>query len=110
MLTVNSLTFSYHAQVERADRIAIIDNHIGWGQIVKEVYFNGCYHCVTDTGLVLVVDDTRRIIITLYIMDRRKLHQMYNNRPPKYLISKVDFNVNHGWVQTYHAAMRAGLI
>lgn len=110
MMTINSLTFSYHAQVERADRIAIIDNYIGWGQIVKEVYFSGCYHCVTDTGLVLVVDDARRVIITLYIMDRRKLQQMYNNRPPKYLISKVDFNVSHGWVQTYRAAMRAGLI
>ena len=38
MMTINSLTFSYHAGVERADRVAFIDERIGWGQIIKEVY------------------------------------------------------------------------
>ena len=38
MMTISSLTFSYHAGVERADRVAFIDERIGWGQIIKEVY------------------------------------------------------------------------
>lgn len=32
MMTINSLTFSYHAGVERADRVAFIEERIGWGQ------------------------------------------------------------------------------
>lgn len=59
MMTINSLTFSYHAGVERADRVAFIDEHIGWGQIIKEVYYYGCYHCITDTGVALVVDGNK---------------------------------------------------
>ena len=47
MPTISSLVFSNHAQYERADRIALIDNVIGWGQIIKEAYYQGAYHYIT---------------------------------------------------------------
>ena len=105
MTAISSLTLSQHAYNDRADRIAIIDNYIGWGQIVKETYSNNTYHCLTDTGVLLVVDDSRTIIITLYLVDRRMLGILYNGKPPQYLINKVNNNSGRGWVHTHRMYM-----
>ena len=109
MMTINSLTFSFHAYNDRADRIATIDNYIGWGQIVKEKYYKNAYHCLTDTGVILIVDDSRSTILTLYMADRRALQAFYAGSAPQYLVNKVKYNIGHGWVNTiqmYHRAMR----
>ena len=108
-MTISSLTFSFHAYNDRADRIATIDNHIGWGQIVKEKYYKNAYHCLTDTGVILIVDDSRKTILTLYMADRRALQAFYAGNAPQYLVNKVKSNIVHGWVHTiqmYHRAMR----
>jgi hypothetical protein len=109
MMAINSLTFSFHASNDRADRIATIDKHIGWGQIVKERYYRNAYHCLTDTGVILIVDDSRSIILTLYMADRRTLQAFYGGKAPQYLVNRVRYNVGHGWVNTiqmYHKAMK----
>ena len=105
MTAISSLTFSQHAYIDRADRIAIIDRHVGWGQIVKETYHNQTYHCLTDTGVLLVIDDRKETIITLYLIDRRALRIMYNGNPPQYLINKVNRNAGRGWVHTHRMYM-----
>lgn len=101
MMTINSLSFSYHAGVERADRVAFIDERIGWGQIIKEVYYHGCYHCITDTGVALVVDNNRQTIITLYLVDAMELQRTFNNNTPKFLLKKVKHYTQLGWVNHY---------
>ena len=101
MMTIGSLAFSYHAGVERADRVAFIDEHIGWGQIIKEVYYYGCYHCITDTGVALVVDGNKQTIITLYLVDAMELQRTFNNNTPKYLLKKVKHYTKMGWVNHY---------
>lgn len=101
MMTISALTLSYHAYNDRADRIALVDKYVGWGQIVKEAYYNQAYHCLTDTGVVLVVDDARTTIITLYMVDRRRLHLFYKSGAPQYLLSKVKYNMRRGWVECY---------
>lgn len=101
MTAISSLTFSQHAYIDRADRIAIIDKHVGWGQIVKETYHNSVFHCLTDTGVMLIVDERKETIITLYLIDKRVLRIMYNGNPPRYLINKVEYNTGHGWVITH---------
>lgn len=100
MMTINSLTFSFHAYNDRADRIATVDNHIGWGQIVKEKYYKNTYHCLTDTGVILIVDDSRSIILTLYVADRHSLQKFYAGNAPQYLVKKVKYNMGRGWVNT----------
>lgn len=102
MMTISALTLSYHAYNDRADRIALVDNHVGWGQIVKEAYYNQAYHCLTDTGVVLVVNDARTTIITLYMIDRRRLHLFYKGNAPQYLLNKVKYNTRRGWVECYN--------
>lgn len=105
MMPISSLTLSFHAYTERADRIAIIDNKIGWGQIIKEVYENDAYRCLTDTGVVLVVDKYRTTIVTLYLADRHMLHKMYNGNAPRYMRNRIQHNMERGYVHTiqmYH--------
>lgn len=105
MMSISSLTLSVHAYTERADRIAIIDNSVGWGQIIKEVYEKGAYRCLTDTGVILVVDENRTTVVTLYLADRHMLHKMYNGNAPRYMRNRIQYNVEHGYVHTiqmYH--------
>lgn len=105
MMSISSLTLSVHAYTERADRIAIIDNKIGWGQIIKEVYEKGAYRCLTDTGVILVVDENRTTVVTLYLADRHMLHRMYNGNAPHYMRNRIQHNMECGYVHTiqmYH--------
>lgn len=101
MMTINSLTLSYHAEVERADRIAFINERIGWGQIIKEAYYHGRYHCITDTGVALVVASDRQTVVTLYLVDAMELQRTFNNNTPKFLLKKVKHYTRMGWVNHY---------
>lgn len=101
MLTINSLTLSKHAMQDRAERIAFIEQTIGWGQIIKEVYYYGTYHYITDTGVALIVNEERTMIITAYLIDAFELQRIYNNKTPKFLLKKVKHYTKMGWVNTY---------
>lgn len=95
---------TYHAGVQRANRLQQIINNVGLGQIVKECYtrdFNkivngqaGVYICITDTGVTIVKDELKQKIITMYITTFRELVKCYNgvNHIPNYLRKKVDRN------------------
>ena len=64
---------------------------------------------IPDTGVILIVDDSRSTILTLYMADRRALQAFYAGSAPQYLVNKVKYNIGHGWVNTiqmYHRAMR----
>ena len=110
MTSLNSLVFSYHAQYERAGRIALIDEQIGWGQIVKEVYYYGRYHFITDTGIALVVDDDKKTIVTLYMIDTHELCKVFNYKVPQYMVKRVAYNIRMGWVNTYAKRQRGEVI
>ena len=47
---------TYHAQVERLDRLVACIEHIGVGEVVREVERFGAVERLTDTGLVLIVN------------------------------------------------------
>ena len=103
---------TYHAQVQRADRVQQIIANIGVGQIVKEVYVQswdkavtggkGVYICITDTGITIIKDELKQKIITMYVTTYRELVKCYNGekRIPAYLRKKVNQNqsrfTNHG--------------
>ena len=101
MPTISSLVFSNHAQYERADRIALIDNVIGWGQIIKEAYYQGAYHYVTDTGVVLVVGDNRKTIMTLYLLTPKHMNITFKGNVPSHLTKKVAYYARMGWSYNY---------
>lgn len=91
---------TYHAQVERANRIQHITEEIGIGQIIKEKYvrFNtqssGKYICITDTGITIIKDEPKEKIITIYVTTQRELVAVFGgaNKVPAFLRKKVDRN------------------
>lgn len=94
MKEILNTELTYHAQVERANRIDQIIANIGVGQIVKEVWQAGVYICLTDTGITIVKDELKKKVITMYVTSFRELVKCYNgvNRIPTYLRKKVDRN------------------
>ena len=51
-----TMTLSYHAQYERADRLARLEEVLGFTNVVLEVKDYGAYkrYCVTSSGIVIV--------------------------------------------------------
>lgn len=91
---------SYHARVQRAERIRKIIEEIGIGQIIKEKYVRydlaqaGKYICITDTGITIVKDETKSTIITMYVTTQNELVAVFGGvkKVPIYLKKKVDHN------------------
>ena len=100
MMKVTELTLSYHLANERSDRLATIDR-IGWGQVVKESWHYNCWHALTDTGVMLVVDANRIYCVTAYFVDQREANKLYNGRIPTYIQKRISRNVNEGLVNLY---------
>lgn len=97
-------TMSYHFRVERAERREAISAAVGYGTIIKEKYtrtseqimknISGRYMCVTDTGIIIIKNETKDVIITAYVATMRELLSIYNgmNNIPKFLRTKCDRN------------------
>ena len=95
---------TYHAEVQRAERVKQIQDNIGLGQIVKEVYrcdFDkaqagnmGVYLCLTNTGITIVKDGLKEKIITMYVTTFRELVKCFGGvrNIPSYLRKRVDRN------------------
>ena len=91
---------TYHARVERANRVKKIIEEIGIGQVIKEQY-RGCgmgkpgrYVCITDTGITLIKDEKKEKIITLYVTKQSELVAVFGGtkKIPPFLRKKVDHN------------------
>lgn len=84
---------TYHAQVERIDRLVACIEYIGVGEVVREIKRDGAVEQLTDTGLLLVVNPTTNVLITGYAVTPKQLSGIYNGqRIPHYLYKKVQTN------------------
>lgn len=99
MTKVSELVFSNHCLQERLDRINLIEEKVGYGQIIKESYWRGSYHFLTDTGVAFVVDNDKHYIITLYLVDEGQANRLYGGKIPKSLQRKISKNISMGYVK-----------
>lgn len=84
---------TYHAQVERLDRLVACIEHIGVGEVVREVERFGAVERLTDTGLVLIVNPATNVLITGYAATVKQLCGIYEGqRVPQYLYKRVQTN------------------
>lgn len=98
------MEMTYHCEVHRHNRVQHIIEEIGMGQIVKEKYTRtaeelrenkpGRYTCVTDTGIIIIKDERKEKIITIYVATARELVKIYGGQKsiPVYLQKRVDRN------------------
>lgn len=93
-------TMTYHCEVQRANRVKHIVEEIGVGQIIKEKYVRynigeaGRYICLTDTGITIIKNESKQIVITMYVTTQRELIAVFGGtkKVPTFLKKKVDHN------------------
>lgn len=89
---------TYHARVERADRLEYILNTTGIGEVVAEAPNDerGGLRRLTNTGVIIVVAEDHKTVVTAFICDIRQARSVYayshNGRLPNYLANRVYSN------------------
>jgi hypothetical protein len=84
---------TYHASVERIDRLTACIEYIGVGEVVKEIEKDGAVERLMDTGLLLVVNPKTNTLITGYAVTVKQVCGIYNGqRVPPALYKRVQTN------------------
>ena len=95
---------TYHISEDRLDRACYIMETIGIGEIIKEqkcIDEKGrtSWQCLTNTGVLLVFDEKKEIIITLYIASQPKVSAMYEGKTPSWVFKIVRKNRKYAEMQ-----------
>jgi hypothetical protein len=88
---------SYHISEERLDRACFIMQTVGIGEVIKEircVQKDGriSWQCLTNTGVILVLSEDKKLCITLYIATQPKVSAMYQGKTPSWVFNIVRKN------------------
>lgn len=90
-----------HMIKDRSDRATYILLHVGQGDhIIKEqrcVDKDGkvSWQCLTNTGVLLVLDESKETIITMYVAAQPKVSAMYEGKTPSWVFNLVRKNKKH---------------
>ena len=95
---------SYHISEERLDRACFIMQTVGIGEIIKEVRCvddrnRVSWQCLTDTGVLLVLNEQKTMAITLYIATQPKVSAMYKGNTPSWVIKLIKKNAKYAEMQ-----------
>lgn len=73
------MTFSYHAQYERADRIERLEEVLGFTKIVLEVPVveEEKRYCLTSSGVLIVKNLYRDFVITAFMCNVDQCYRLY---------------------------------
>jgi hypothetical protein len=88
---------SYHISEDRINRAMYIMETVGIGEIIKEVRQvdekgRVSWQCLTNTGVILVMSEDKKICVTLYIATQPKVSAMYQGKTPSWVFNKVRKN------------------
>lgn len=88
---------TYHISEDRIDRAMYIMETVGIGEIIKEVRQvdekgRVSWQCLTNTGVILVMSEDKKICVTLYIATQPKVSAMYQGKTPSWIFNKVRKN------------------
>ena len=95
---------SYHISEDRLDRAVYIMQTVGLGEIIKEqrcVDTQGrvSWQCLTNTGVLLVLNEQKTMAITLYIATQPKVSAMYKGNTPSWVLKMVRKNREYAEMQ-----------
>ena len=94
---MKNMKFSNHLRNDRADRINFILNTVGFGKIVKMVSAarnnRPAWRCITNTGVIVVTDESKTTILTMWIASLKQLEKIYCDEViPETLYKRVKAN------------------
>ena len=95
---------SYHISEDRLDRAVYIMTTIGLGEIIKEqrnvdTHGRVSWQCLTDTGVILVLNEQKTMAVTLYIATQPKVSAMYKGNTPSWVLKMVRKNAQYAEMQ-----------
>lgn len=95
---MTGIKLSKHCTEERLDRLVHISMTIGFGEIIlTNITADNKRECLTDTGVVLIMDLYDDFLITAYVIDIDRLTAMYlshgHDRVPTKIARKVVKNM-----------------
>jgi hypothetical protein len=88
---------SYHISEDRLDRACYIMQTIGIGDIIKEqkgtdekgrIY----WRCFTNTGVMLIFNEDKTKMVTLYIASQEQVSSIYQGKTPSWVFALVKKN------------------
>ena len=97
------MTTSRHYQTDRQERERVIKEVIGYGKVVKVVFFEGKQgeemHEITSTGIINIYNVKKGRLITKKIARPGQIRRYYEEgKAPKFLIEKaIDNTVKNGY-------------
>lgn len=94
---MKNMKFSNHLRNDRADRINFILNTVGFGKIIKMVSAardnRPAWRGITNTGIMVVTDESKTTIITMWIASTKQLEKIYAEEVvPEVLYKRVRAN------------------
>lgn len=90
-----------HTTTDRIDRMMVIAKYIGWGEMVVSSYNaeRGHMETLTDTGILLILSEDSKTLVTAYIPSIDKIYAVYKragfDRPPVWMITKAKKNLKY---------------
>ena len=93
-----------HMILDRSDRVVYILLNLGLGEIIKETHQidekgRPSWQCLTNTGVLIIMDEKKETIITLYIASQPKVSAMYEGNTPSWVLNMVKKNKKHAKLQ-----------
>ena len=95
---------SYHISEDRLNRACYIMQTVGLGEIIKEqrgtdeqgrVY----WRCFTNTGVMLIFNEQKTRMVTLYIASQPQVSAMYEGKTPSWVFALVRKNAQYAKMQ-----------
>ena len=73
------MVFSYHAQVERADRLAKLEEVLGFTRVVLEVPSpeENKRYCLTSSGILIIKNLVEDFVITAFMINIDQCYKLY---------------------------------
>jgi hypothetical protein len=95
---------SYHISNDRLDRACYIMQTIGIGEVIKEApgideRGRAYWRCFTNTGVMLIMNEAKTQVITLYIASQQQVSSIYRGQTPSWVFAMVKKNVKHAKLQ-----------
>lgn len=88
---------SFHISEDRLDRACYIMQTVGIGEVIKEELVRDeqgrfAWHCFTNTGVILIMNKDKSLVVTLYIATQARVSAMYKGNTPSWIIKMVRKN------------------
>ena len=91
-----------HLTEDRMDRVVFIATTVGFGETVEEFFIEDNhgkhYECVTSTGVIIIKDLSKKVVITMFVGRMAQIKRLYGDKEiPRNLKAIIKRNEKRGW-------------